>query len=144
MKKFKMIKRKYQRQPKSPVEQDINKAIGAKVRDLRIMRGLSMEELGKEIGVTYQQLQKYEKGVNRISVGKLVLISRVLRIELLEIFEDLHIEESQRERSTKTEKFQAAPRDVLKTASFLANIKDPAVRRSFRALSKALTETNSK
>lgn len=52
--------------------------IGAKIQELRIALGMSREELAKKIGVTHQQTQKYEKGKNRISVGRLVAIAEAL------------------------------------------------------------------
>jgi transcriptional regulator with XRE-family HTH domain len=56
----------------------IDQHIGKKIFELRLARGLSRQELGEKIGVTHQQCQKYEKGVNRISVGRLMLIAKVL------------------------------------------------------------------
>ena len=57
---------------------EIDKLIGGKVYSLRLAKGLSRQQLSKAIGVTHQQLQKYEKGLNRISAGRLVLIARSL------------------------------------------------------------------
>ena len=56
----------------------IDKFIGDKIYNLRLGKGLSRQQLAEAIGVTHQQLQKYEKGTNRISAGRLVLISRTL------------------------------------------------------------------
>lgn len=58
--------------------EEIDKFIGGKIYSLRLAKGLSRQQLSKVIGVTHQQLQKYEKGRNRISVGRLVLISKAL------------------------------------------------------------------
>jgi len=58
--------------------EEIDKFIGNKIYSLRLAKGLSRQQLSKVIGVTHQQLQKYEKGNNRISVGRLVLISKAL------------------------------------------------------------------
>ncbi|ORE90492.1 hypothetical protein ATO13_22341 [Stappia sp. 22II-S9-Z10] len=60
-------------------------ALGAHVRRLRVGQGLSQEKLAEAIGVTFQQLQKYEKGVNRISCSKLLRIADVLGIPASEI-----------------------------------------------------------
>jgi transcriptional regulator with XRE-family HTH domain len=54
--------------------------IGRRVRMLRLQRGLSQTELGTLINVTFQQVQKYEKGTNRISAGRLQRISEVLTV----------------------------------------------------------------
>ncbi len=52
--------------------------IGNQIYAARLAKGLSRQELSDQIGVTHQQLQKYEKGINRISVGRLVLIAKAL------------------------------------------------------------------
>ena len=56
----------------------IDKFIGDKIYNLRLGKGLSRQQLAESIGVTHQQLQKYEKGTNRISAGRLVLIATAL------------------------------------------------------------------
>ncbi len=56
----------------------IDKFIGDKIYNLRLGKGLSRQQLAEVIGVTHQQLQKYEKGTNRISAGRLVLIAQAL------------------------------------------------------------------
>jgi len=52
--------------------------VGAKVKSRRLILGLSQEDLAKSIGLTFQQVQKYERGTNRISVSRLVDICKVL------------------------------------------------------------------
>lgn len=59
----------------------INKAncfIGKKIYNLRLGQKLSRNNLASSIGVTHQQLHKYEKGINRISIGRLLLIAKAL------------------------------------------------------------------
>ena len=56
----------------------VDKIIGSKIYSLRLAKGLTRVQLAEAIEVTHQQLQKYEKGLNRISVGRLVLMSKVL------------------------------------------------------------------
>lgn len=56
-------------------EADIDVYIGKKLRYMRELRGLSQETLGKKLGIAFQQIQKYEKGVNRISASRLYLAS---------------------------------------------------------------------
>lgn len=58
--------------------EEVDKFIGKKIYSLRLAKGLSRQQLSEVIGVTHQQLQKYEKGTNRISVGRLVLIAKAL------------------------------------------------------------------
>src|SRR5215467_7011268 len=60
--------------------------IGQRVRALRLQRGLSQTELGNLISVTFQQVQKYEKGANRISAGRLQRIAEVLGVPVAHFF----------------------------------------------------------
>ncbi len=61
--------------------------VGGKVRTRRKFLGISQEELANEIGLTFQQIQKYESGANRISASKLFEISRMLRVPIAYFFE---------------------------------------------------------
>lgn len=56
----------------------VDTTIGMKIHELRISMGLSRQQLAAKIGVTHQQLQKYEKGTNRISAGRLMAIAKAL------------------------------------------------------------------
>ncbi|WP_341758592.1 MULTISPECIES: helix-turn-helix domain-containing protein [unclassified Candidatus Tisiphia] len=58
--------------------QKVDQFIGGKIYSLRLAKGLSRQQLAEVIEVTHQQLQKYEKGINRISIGRLVLIAKAL------------------------------------------------------------------
>jgi transcriptional regulator with XRE-family HTH domain len=60
----------------------IDKEIGSRVRMRRISIGMSQEKLGDMLGLTFQQVQKYEKGTNRISVGRLVDIAKILGVDI--------------------------------------------------------------
>ena len=69
----------------------LDKIIGGRIFETRIQRGLSREELAKEIKVTHQQLHKYEKGINRISAGRLAMISNALNKPIDYFFQDHNI-----------------------------------------------------
>ena len=62
--------------------------IGQKIRALRLERGLSQEELGREVGVTFQQIQKYERGANRVSAGRLQRIADALQVAVTFFYRD--------------------------------------------------------
>ena len=62
-------------------------AIGQKLRALRLDGGLSQGDLAGQVGVTFQQLQKYEKGVNRISAGRLVRIAAALDVPVTAFYD---------------------------------------------------------
>ena len=62
--------------------QDIDRHIGARIRQRRVMLGLAQQQLAELIGVTYQQAHKYEKGINRISGGRLYMLAQALGVEV--------------------------------------------------------------
>jgi transcriptional regulator with XRE-family HTH domain len=59
----------------------VDAQIGARLRAHRMAQGMSQTDIGKSLGVTFQQIQKYEKGANRISGHKLVDVCKLLRIK---------------------------------------------------------------
>ncbi len=65
----------------------IDKHVGARVRMRRIMVGMSQEKLGEALGITFQQIQKYEKGTNRIGASRLQAAARILAVPVNYFFE---------------------------------------------------------
>lgn len=63
--------------------------VGSRVRLRRMSLGMSQERLGRHLGLTFQQVQKYEKGVNRIGASRLYAIARVLDAPVQFFFEDM-------------------------------------------------------
>ena len=74
-------------QKKSPTE--IDRHIGHRVRARRTMLGMSQEKLAEALGLTFQQVQKYEKGVNRIGASRLLHIAGVLDVNIDFFFEGI-------------------------------------------------------
>ena len=69
--------------------QDVDRHVGARLRERRILLGLTQQELAELIGVTYQQAHKYEKGVNRIAAGRLSSIAQALGVPVGYFFDGL-------------------------------------------------------
>jgi transcriptional regulator with XRE-family HTH domain len=69
--------------------QDVDRHVGARVRERRIMLGFTQQQLADLIGVTYQQAHKYERGINRISAGRLYEIAHVLSVPVNYFFDGL-------------------------------------------------------
>ena len=67
----------------------IDRHVGIRTRALRIQQGMSQSELASELGLSFQQVQKYETGSNRISASKLYTIAKVLRAKPCYFFEGL-------------------------------------------------------
>jgi transcriptional regulator with XRE-family HTH domain len=69
--------------------QDVDRHVGARVRERRIMLGLTQQQLADLIGVTYQQAHKYERGINRVSAGRLFEIARALSAPITYFYEGI-------------------------------------------------------
>src|SRR5713101_6435810 len=65
----------------------IDKHVGSRVRMRRMMLGMSQEKLGDALALTFQQVQKYEKGTNRIGASRLSQISQILQVPVAFFFE---------------------------------------------------------
>jgi transcriptional regulator with XRE-family HTH domain len=72
---------------------DIDRHVGTRIRERRVMLGLSQQQMADMIGVTYQQAHKYERGINRISAGRLFEIARVLNVPISYFYEGLEGQE---------------------------------------------------
>src|SRR4026207_374269 len=77
---------------KSPNPTD--KYVGSRVRMRRLMLSMSQEKLGEKLGLTFQQVQKYEKGINRIGASRLYDLAQVLGVPVQFFYEDAPIGES--------------------------------------------------
>jgi transcriptional regulator with XRE-family HTH domain len=69
--------------------QDVDRHLGARMRERRIMLGLTQQQLADLIGVTYQQAHKYEKGINRMAASRLYKVAQVLGVDVSYFFEGL-------------------------------------------------------
>lgn len=65
----------------------VDKYVGSRMRMRRIMLGLSQEKLGEALGLTFQQVQKYEKGTNRVGASRIQQIAEVLQVPVSFLFE---------------------------------------------------------
>ena len=72
---------------------DVDCTVGLRIATLRKAKGLSQTELGQHVGVTFQQIQKYEKGANRVSSGRLQQIAQFLEVPMSTLFGDHEAEE---------------------------------------------------
>ena len=124
---------------RSPNSVDLN--VGARVRSRRLAIGLTQDKLAKAVGITFQQIQKYEKGVNRIGAGRLQDISRVLGAPVSYFYADLPVvmnERSREARAVKAKPPSDLPAETLQLIKSFAKVSDPEARRSLIALAEAL------
>ncbi|HYD31493.1 MAG TPA: helix-turn-helix transcriptional regulator [Azospirillaceae bacterium] len=117
--------------------------VGARLRLRRTLLGLSQEKLGEAVGITFQQLQKYERGSNRISASRLYNLSQVLGVPVSFFFDDMPGPDghpiSGNAPVSETEEFESmARRETLELVRAYYRIQDPAVRKRTFDLVKAL------
>jgi transcriptional regulator with XRE-family HTH domain len=103
--------------------------VGIRVRRLRRMLGMSQADLGAALGISFQQVQKYENGVNRLSAGRLQQLSHILQAPVPFFFEGLPLpSEASSEEGAYVDEFLATA-DGLSLAKYFMRIKDPKLRR---------------
>ena len=124
----------------------IDGQVGSRMRLRRMLVGMSQERLGELLGLTFQQVQKYEKGVNRIGAGRLFEVSRILDVPIDYFYEDVNSQItghapgfSEEPESAPVMDFVASPEGLQLSVAFL-RIRDPKVRKRVLDLVKSLAE----
>ena len=115
----------------------IDKAIGARLRMYRQRANISQTTLGKQLGVSFQQVQKYENGTNRVSAATLIKIAKFLNISVSELM----VLDSQQSAGTSSSKDLARFAKTSEGRSLIHGfmaIDDPLLRRHIVGLVKAL------
>ena len=75
--------------------------VGARIRERRVMMGLSQQQLARMVGVTYQQAHKYERGLSRISAGRLFAVAQALATDPAWFFEGISGQDEAKELSSR-------------------------------------------
>ena len=114
---------------------DKDKAIGERIRTQRMAIGMSQEELGSRLRVSFQQIQKYEKGANRISAVRLSEVADALDTNAVTILDG--VDGDSKSKSTPISRFMSTKVGVELIEAMLA-IKDPSVRQAIVNLAKSL------
>ena len=109
----------------------IDDHVGARIRERRIMLGLTQQQLAEMIGVTYQQAHKYERGINRVSAGRLYEIARVLNAPVTYFYDGIG-EEAPRPAPPPHQRM------LLEIARNFAEIHNEKHQEAFSQLARAL------
>ncbi len=136
--------------PKTGKPNPIDVHVGSRVRLRRTLLGMSQEKLGEAIGLTFQQVQKYERGANRIGASRLFDLSRVLDVPVSFFFDDMPEEPSavvtaldgglpeDTRSGSGYEPDPMAKRETLELVRAYYRISDPSVRKRLFELTKAV------
>ncbi|MFD1747500.1 helix-turn-helix domain-containing protein [Rhizobium helianthi] len=124
---------------KSPNPIDVH--VGSRIRLRRTMLGMSQEKLGDSLGITFQQVQKYEKGANRVGASRLQHIAEILNVPIPFFFEGSpgSVDE---EGANSSADFMNSKECVALAAAFSA-IEDKRVRQSILGLVRSLSRDSS-
>jgi len=109
---------------------DIDRHVGKKLKLRRINLGLSQQELGKRMNITFQQIQKYEKGINRVSSGKLYELSKILKVPVGYFFEGIDDETSDSSEEYKAINYNNLNKEILVISRLLSGIKSKEKKRN--------------
>lgn len=138
---------------KADMASPVDSHVGSRVRLRRILLGMSQEKLGLAIGLTFQQVQKYERGANRIGASRLFDIARVLDVPISFFFEEMPVEttnaqyhpitgdpivDSEHQQAESSEQDPMGKRELLELVRAYSRITDVQVRRKLFDLAKAL------
>lgn len=121
--------------------------VGARLRLRRMMLGMSQEKLGDQLGLTFQQVQKYEKGVNRVGASRLFDLAQVLGVPVQYFYDELDPETA--EGNAATRGFGERPTDTyvvdflstregLELNKAFTRVSDPKIRRAIIDLVRTL------
>ena len=120
----------------------IDAHVGQRVRTRRTLLGLNQTALGGALGLTFQQLQKYESGANRISASRLYELGQVLDVPVSYFFAEMPADPGGARGSRKApkpvEKDPMLKRETLELVRAYYRIADPESRKRFRELVKAI------
>jgi len=127
---------------KSPHPIDVH--VGTKVRIRRLMLNMSQDKLGDALGLTFQQIQKYEKGTNRIGASRLYQLAKILSVDVQFFYNDMDISggapgfgESQ---ATEFMSNLTSP-ESIQLCRYFSTIDNPQVRKKILDLIKAVSES---
>ena len=121
----------------------IDAQVGSRVRIRRMLIGMSQEKLGDLLGLTFQQVQKYEKGVNRIGAGRLFEIARILGVPIDFFYDGVAAPvEGLVDATPPVMEFMSSGEGLQLSLAFM-KIKDPKVRKRVLDLVKSLAEEES-
>jgi len=114
----------------------VDRLVGCRVRLLRKCQGMSQTELANAIGLTFQQVQKYEKGTNRISASKLFEIAQALNVEVAALFADAAA--SNASATSEADESMVPKRTNLQIVRTLSHVRNARVQRKVLELISAL------
>ena len=117
---------------------DVDAIVGERIRRRRILTGLTQDQLGDALGVSYQQIQKYETGANRVSAGRLYLLSQKLDVSPSWFFDGLDTAPE----TADDDEMLSSSRLAIECVRNLSRIKDEKVRSAILTMIRTMAESD--
>ncbi|MBO6824981.1 MAG: helix-turn-helix transcriptional regulator [Sneathiella sp.] len=125
----------------NPGPEEIDVYVGNRLRKRRTLMGLSQTELAEKVGVTFQQLQKYEQGLNRIGSSRLFTIALALDTDITYFFEGIRDQENPDPPSENPKFDPTMTRETLELVRAFERIKDKSTRSMIMEMIKSILNT---
>ncbi len=136
---------------KEPKAQALDAHVGSRVRLRRTLLGMSQEKLAESLGITFQQVQKYERGVNRVGASRLYDLSRILDVPVGFFFEGAGFPVKPSRGATRSRAMVASPkaaydagdmsdRETLELVRAFKSIRNPSMRKSVLDMIRSLSK----
>ena len=113
---------------------DVDTIVGERIRRRRILTGVTQDQLGEALGISYQQIQKYETGANRVSAGRLYLVAQKLEVSPGWFFDGLA------EVPDETNDLLSSSRFAIECVRNMSRLKDDKVRSALLTMLRTLAD----
>ena len=112
--------------------------VGKRIRVRRLLLGMNQETLANRLGLTFQQVQKYEGGANRVSASRLSAVADILGVSISYFFDDMPAANTERSAEEGTRRERSERPETIELVRFYYAIPDPTVRLRFLDMVKAI------
>jgi transcriptional regulator with XRE-family HTH domain len=126
----------------SKAANEVDVAVGARIRNLRLRNKLSQEEVGRRLNVSFQQVQKYEKGTNRVGAGRLAALAKVFDVPVGAFFSEAKIAQKAQPKSQTID--QLTVRNEIRLLEAYQALHDKRLQNAFVVLAEELARIQRK
>ena len=131
----------------------IDEYIGVRLRQRRTLLGITQEKLAESVGITFQQIQKYENGANRVSAGRLFEFSKILKTSMDYFYENykpsksksyykLGLSDGEQEPIIRDQEDVMARKETLELVRAYYSIKDEELRKNLLSIAKTMAKSS--
>ena len=121
---------------------EVDAAVGARIRNLRLRNKLSQEEVGRRLKVSFQQVQKYEKGMNRVGASRLSDLAKIFDVPIGTFFSETRPEPKSKPRPQTID--QLTVRNEIRLLEAYQSLNDRRLKNAFVTLAEELARVHRK